>query len=318
MKKTQDHLMLLSLLTAGLLAGCSADDSTERGTTSQDAVRLEGTNDWQAVNGTRAATIYDDATPLTSFRTYAYVDDTDTEYISDALVEQGVDSSWGFVGGDYFWPKLNNLNFFAYAPSDLDKSLVSKGDISYSPASGPSFSVALPASSAGQEGKSEFIYAYETNKNKANDAVGVKLAFHHPFATLSFKLSKAHPGVTINSIKLKDVLTTGTFTHGSTPQWASLDGKQDFLATIGGEFGSGTFPQEIGGPYVVLPQNFAGGKQTIEVSYTDHGSEEVMVAEVNIPKWESGYQYAYTLTLDSYLTVTSLTIDINPWKKYEW
>jgi hypothetical protein len=43
-----------------------------------------------------------------------------------------------------------------------------------------------------------------------------------------------------------------------------------------------------------------------------------MEAEVDLPSWESGHRYLYDLSISTYLRVTLVTIELNPWKKYEW
>lgn len=314
----KDHLKLFSVLAAGLLAGCSADDLADGIATSQDEIRLTVTNDWQYGN-TRAATVYDNQAFPNSFRVSAYVSGKWTKYIDEALVTNS-GTSWDFEGFQkYYWPMVDELNFFAYMPSDVTGSVVDASTISCTEAEGPSFSLKVPATSAGQDGKDEFIYAYEKGKKKENDVDGVNLNFKHPLAHLIFRLSKLHEGMEIKTITVKDVKTSGTFTHGATPQWSALGDQTDFLATINSTFDlpEDQFPAKVGGPYLAIPQSFDGGKHTIVVTFNDNGYEDSMEAEIELPKWVSGTRYVYDLTISTYLKVILVTFDINPWVKYE-
>lgn len=317
----KDHLKLLPLLAAGLLAGCAADDSADSIDTSQHEIRLTVYNDWQYGNISRAANVYDSEAFPNAFRVSAFVTGNWTKYIDDALVNKHEDK-WVFDGFQkYYWPLVDALNFFAYMPASADgNSVVNPSDISCTQAEGPKFSVTLPATSAGQDGKAEWIYAYEQGKTKALDVAGVTLNFKHPLSTLIFRLSKLHEGMKIKTITVKNVKTSGTFTHTATPQWSALGGETDFVASVNSTFDlpESEFPKVIGGPYFGIPQSFAGGKQTVVVSFEDNGYEDTMEAEVDLPSWESGHRYLYDLSISTYLRVTLVTIELNPWKKYEW
>ena len=322
MMQMKDHLKLLPLLAAGLLAGCSADEAADGIDTSQDKIRLTVSNDWQYGNITRAATVYDDVSFPNAFRVSAFVTGAWTKYIDGALVNKSGDD-WVFDGFQkYYWPMTEALNFFAYMPASADAGgcVVDASAVSCTQAEGPKFTVTLPATSEGQDGKAEWIYAYEQGKTKANDKDGVKLNFKHPLSTILFRLSKLHEGMKIETITLKDVKTKGTFTHTASPQWSEQTNATDFVVTVGSRFDlpESEFPKLIGGPYFGVPQEFAGGKQKVVVAFDDNGYKDTMEAEVDIPRWESGFRYVYDLSISTYFRVTLVTIELNPWKKYEW
>ena len=321
MKHSKNHLKLLSLLAAGLLTGCSADELAESAATSQNEIRMLVNNDWQA--DTRAATIYEGTTHLSSFTVSAYTTGSTTPYVENGLVtyagSQEGHENWVFVNKKVYWPETAALNFFAYAPADLTDCVVAADAVSYSAVNGPSFSATLPATSQGQDGKAEFIYAYVTDKTYSNSAAGVKLDFHHPFATVRFKLRANNDALTINSITIKDVKTSGTFTHAATPQWSAQGGTTDFVATIGQDFAEVNQEQTVGDTYIVMPQMFANGKQTLVVNYSvDGGSPDELEAEVDVTGWNSGSRYTYVLAIDTFLKVTVTSITINDWVKYNW
>lgn len=309
--------MLLSLLAAGLLTGCSADDSAESSATSKDEIRMVVNNDWQL--GTRAATIYNGTDLLSSFTANAYTSGSSTPYVKDALVSYSGNQEWNFADRKVYWPETAALDFFAYAPAGATNCVVSANDISYTAAGGPSFSVNLPATSEGQDGKAEFIYAYVTGKTQAQDVAGVQLDFHHPFATVRFALKENNDALTINSISIKDVKTSGTFTHADTPQWSNQSNTADFVATIGQYFPQVDAVQAVGDTYIVLPQAFGNAKLSFVVNYSvDGGSPDELEAEIDMTEWSAGSRYTYIMTIDTYLKVSVTSITINDWTKYNW
>lgn len=314
MEQMNKHLKLSSLLVAGLLAGCSADNPSESDITSKDVIRLTVNNDWQAT--TRTASIYENESQLTPFKVFAYLNGTNEKFIDGSTAVKKGDV-WE-LDHNYYWPMLDALDFFAYMPNDLSGSVVDADNVSYLPGSGPMFTCTMPSTSEGQDDKSEFIYAYVTDKRRENDAAGVKLDFHHPFAAVRFVLNENNDNVTVNSIVIKDVLSSGTFSHGATPQWSALSNAADFTLTVNKSFVKKPEAQAITGPYLVIPQVFAGNKQTIVVNYSDDGVSDVLEAEITDPQWKASNIYTYKLTIDTYLKVTVETIDINPWTKYEW
>lgn len=309
--------MLLSLLAAGLLTGCSVDEVEESTAKPQNEIRMLVNIDRQT--DTRAATIYEGTTQLSSFKTSAYTTGSTTPFVENELVNYVGNQEWHFVNGPYYWPETAALNFFAYAPADLTNCVVAGDAVSYSAVDGPSFSATLPATSQGQDGKEEFIYAYVTDKTFENSGNGVKLDFHHPFATVCFKLRANNDAVTINSITIKDVKTSGTFTHAATPQWSDLGGTTDFVATIGQDFAEVDYEQTVGDIYLVMPQACANSKQTVVVSYSvDGGTPDELEAEADVTGWEAGSRYTYVLAIDTFLKVTVTSITINDWVKYNW
>ena len=83
MELKMKHLALSSLLVAGLLSGCSADNGAEDDITSKDVIRMTVKNDWQTL--TRATSIYEDDNQLTPFKVYAYKHGTDAKFIDGTI-----------------------------------------------------------------------------------------------------------------------------------------------------------------------------------------------------------------------------------------
>ena len=108
MELKMKHLALSSLLVAGLLSGCSADNGAEDDITSKDVIRMTVKNDWQTL--TRATSIYEDDNQLTPFKVYAYKHGTDAKFIDGSrVIKSG--QIWE-PDHKYYWPVLDALDFF--------------------------------------------------------------------------------------------------------------------------------------------------------------------------------------------------------------
>ncbi len=320
---------LFFLPVAGLLTGCSSDSDAEQSFVKDD-IRFAVSTDWQSTGGTRAA-VYDQVTSLQTdgqFKAYAYVHGSKSMYINGSTVSyNGNPASWNFDDGKHYWPMVETLDFLAFMPvTRLDYITDSK----FAEDNSPLFSCDLTSymTSASQPASmKEFIFAFTPNQSKAEQgASGVAINFMHPLAVVNVKLSKAHPNVTIKNITFKGLKTGGDFgtvydagAMKYVPQWTSVSGSADFVASYNSEYAdaTATYPLQIGGPYLVVPQNFEGGKQTIEVSFSEYGVEDTLEAEVAMPQWLSGHSYTYTFTIDGRLKVTAeIDSSINPWTKW--
>lgn len=250
---------------------------------------------------TRGSTRYDasDLDDMKSgFHCSAFLDSPSMTYINNIVKYDEGESRWRFHDGSsycvYFWPPSDNLNFLAYYPDD-ELSYIPAG-ISYNNGN-PTFNcVSLPATPSGQAELKEFLYAYTPDQNMTNAASGVELAFHHPFAQITFKNGKAG-SVKITNVTFKNIKNNGTFTYNS-PQWATSGDDVDFEADYAGDAG---YSENLGGPYLVVPQT--KDPLTISVTYTskDWGGPaekdpKTSTATISI-NWQPGYSYFYTFNI---------------------
>lgn len=282
--------------TVILLWGCASDESST--VNGNGEIRLNA-DIWRMMDGTRAATYYDNAAALQTeghFTCAVYQAGTTTPYITETAVDWAGDptNKWEFSDGKHYWPAEGSLDFFAYMPATKPDYI---GDVTYavtadsSPIPAPQLTcTSLPVTEAGQEGLQEFIYALRTGQNKAGQgASGVALTFKHPFARITLQWSaEDHTGITINSITFKDIKNNGTCTiDGSTgnPSWETPGSAADFTAAA------------MGGPFLVVPQTFTGGNVTIEVNATKEGDTETFTANV-ATAWTASYSYTYSFTLN--------------------
>ena len=319
MKRSISHIPLFILL-AMMLAGCSGDapeviaePSTPKPVVSPDdgEIRFKVGTEWQGKGDTRAL-LFADADALVtegSFKVYAYVGTTTNAHINGSTASYS-EGEWVFTDGKHYWPQSESLNFVTYMPATAPDYIT---NIGYSADNGPSFDCAnLPNNSTNQASTKEFLYAYERGKTKAADAANMSLTFHRPFSIVSLRLSKAHPGLTITSIKFKDIYNNGSFTYGSSPQWTPTGDLTDFTATIDSYTNSGSSPIPLGGPYLMMPQSFAGGQQTIEITATcsawDPTSQTISIS-FPIEAWLPGQSYSYNISISG----ATMTMSISNW-----
>lgn len=313
------------VLTALILASCS-----EKGlrTDSENAIRL--TVD---VPRTRAtlfdgnASLLDTTIGGRDFRVSAYVaggPNADKQYIADARVNyfEAADD-WRFTPDDsinyfdYYWPKNEKLNFFAYMPKDASEAAVT--DYGYDTGGKPWFTFSLPlfaydpkkadpnvpASSPNQETLREFIYAYtpDQDKDTQDKNNGVKLQFLHPFAALYFDLGKSYR-MELKSLTIIGLGFNGKYEYDSNKDlwFLTPENNTDSLyISVQKDVPSEelNFNSNIGGPYLVMPQATENLKLKIKYRKLDNIEyiSEVNMSDAKVESWEAGKKYTYTLNL---------------------
>lgn len=301
MIKRERYFWALFLLAAGLLTGCSSDDVNDspgqaKTTESKQEIQLLATGK----PFTRATTI-DSDTDLQGqdLKINAYHHGTETAYLSDAELHYDT-SAWKFWSGSaethYYWPAVgSSLDFLGYCPYDQPAYITS---LSYTNSGGITFTADMSSymTSTAQAGITEFMYAYLANQTYATQeaATGnaLPLQFQHPFAKVYFKLSDASgTAVTVNSITLTDIKSSGTYNTKPSPAWSSQGG--DAALTISGTGDT---------PYLVIPYNYGTKTLTVNATWSEWGgnvTKDVTATGVSI-NWEAGHSYTYTLTLSKY------------------
>ncbi len=312
-------LHVVSLLSAPLLltaaifmAACSSDDANDTPTPTNDNAEIAFTaNIWGMMGGTRATFFTTGDLTSGSFMASAYNANSTTAYINPTTVNYVIDK-WVFDGDvKYYWPAESFLDFFAYMPVVPD-SYITSGP-TYTTARNPQFSCTLPMTHAGQASITEFVYDLKTGQNKANQgASGVMLNFQHPFARINLQLSSIQETIRINSITLKGIKKTGSFSHAANPQWTTSGEADNFVATLNADYSA----NDVIGNYIMIPQTFTGGKIVVEVNATwiDWGEpyDHTISTEV-ATEWQAGTSYTYTFTI----TKTDLTVDTSKYTE-QW
>lgn len=281
------------LVGAILLCGCTSDESPA----ADGNKEIHLTADiWRVMEDTRTATFDNPAALQTegSFTCAIYQTGTATPYIAATAVDwDGTASKWQFSDGKHYWPATGSLDFFAYMPATKPSYI---STITYAMSDDPTpvlnrqFTCGdLPNSDTGQSTVKEFIYALQTGQSKAaQGATGVALNFKHPLARITLQWSAAdHTGIAINSIAFKNIKNNGTCTIDATGNatWTPTGDATDFTAS------------GLDRPYLVVPQTFAGGSVSIEISATKDDDTETFTASVPT-SWVAGNSYTYSFTIN--------------------
>lgn len=318
------HIAWGLLLTAGLLAACSADDNTIGGDDGAKEICLNA-DCWRVMEATRAVT-YDSNAQLqaSSFACYAYENGTTTQYISGSTVSYS-DSQWTFNDGKHYWPSEGALNFFAHMPASLTNTCCEFDPTAYDSSSNPDgysdgtvriTCTSLPVSiTAGNDNTQELILAYTEDQDKfgTNSTLQptpgyVGLTFKHPFARVCFKLSEASgTHVTVNSVTVSGIRNNGSCTFdGSTITWTPTGGATNLVI-------SGT-PATGDDCYLVIPQTVGSVTFTVNATWDDWSEVTKDVSTtVAVGTWAAGTSYTYSLTLSKEALIVDDTKCTEQW-----
>lgn len=290
----------------------------------------------------------DDMVAEEEFTINSYLTDgADTPYMKDVWVYY-FNGNWRFRDVvnqnnliDYYWPNDRKLNFMAYMPRDLNKTVVSSSDVSFSSASGVTINCTLPdvidditADDAIREAsKREFIYALRRNLN--NDNATVALKFVHPFSVIKFKLQQSHRDLRINYISLLGIHNSATYvnaadTYVSYPvnqdnltyeKWTPTSSPSTFRINIDKIVpGDINFDRDITTSYMmVIPQELSSIK--LVVNYTWDGitktSSEIPISTPAVNVWQPAMKYVYSLNLGDNKEEILFKVQVEQWEKGE-
>ena len=340
------------MLTA--LASCSDDRMVVEGS-QPSPIRLSVISD-KVVS--RAYLYDDDLKNEQEFGLDAYlIDGKNTSYLDNAWVYYF--NGWYFRDKtyqgkllDYYWPNDHRVNFVAYMPYDLNKSVIA--DFDFTNESGVSFDCTLSGTSGSDRiiddtkdnqrtVKHEFVYAYRHDCQKGEaDKDPVKLRFVHPFAAVKFRLSQSHRNLTIHYITLSGVYNSGIYTNGEdtydnyktgqstlTYKYWNTDNvepgtlKVDYDKTVPTEI---NYYSLIGGPYLVIPQSLEDVKLSVCYSWNKGNVNEninhetttpISISTSDVPAWHPGMIYTYTLNLGDNKEEILFKAMVEPWAKGE-
>jgi len=316
---------LISLIVLSFCLSCSKEDNA-------GVVRYGGEIRFNtSLAETKGATLFEGDDPLKNisigggdFTVHAYESDDMGHYINDAWVSffKGGTDKWHFRddGGtpsditddayiDYYWPEGHNLDFFAYMPymHRMDNTYVTV--IDDTSGGSPYFTCELPLDND-QDQVQEFIYAYASDQNRNTQGTdGVKLRFIHPFSTVVVRLEESYR-MTIKTISFENIYYSGTYSvdfstidsTGDHTCWNTQGkSKSDMILEINEPVPGDkiNFNTEVGGPYMVLPQNLDGVTFSITFDRDDVGeaTRRIAVKTLSVPSWEPGKRYTYDIIL---------------------
>ena len=331
MRITKIHILLF-LLTAGLLAGCSHRNvPTEpiKSTGKEITVRTGVKSMLKRMTGIDSNT----ALQAQDLKIDAYFHGTETKYLNGTKLHYtGGDPTWKFWDGaaqlHYYWPfdgtvydpsganiTYTSLDFVGYCPYTKPAYI---GTPTYNHTTGTSFTCDMSSymTLAEQEGMQEFVVAVSNSQTleTQTDAGGaLPLQFKHPLAQVKFVITDASgTHVQINSIKIENLHTTGTCTYNGTDlAWSALSGAADM--TLEQELKIGTATTETT-PFLVIPTNYGTKYLTVNATWDDWGDVTISDYGADVDfDWEPGHIYTYNLTVDK----VALKVDIQKYTE-QW
>ena len=340
--RKMDRRLLYIICVVLFFMACSRDEVKS----DKDKILI----DVQGVKGLSKAGLIEDVDDMVDekeFTINAYLTDgVDTRYMEDVWVYY-FNGDWRFRDRvnqsnliDYYWPNDRKLNFVAYMPHDLDKTVVDDTDISFSSSTGISINCTLPdvidditdADSIRLASQREFIYAYR--KNQGNESGVVSLRFIHPFSAVKFKLKQSHRDLRINYIMLQNICNSARYvndndTYVAYPtdqdaltyeRWTSIAAPSTMTINIGKIVpGDINFDSDIGAYHLVIPQALTSVK--LIVNYTWDGvtqtSPAVAISTPAVTAWQPGMKYVYSLNLGDNKEEILFKVDVEEWEKGE-
>lgn len=342
------------------LAGCEGQDEPTVG--KEDEIQLSDkeitlkVDDWKPLVESRA-TIFetqddflndaDDAKGGGNFTMHAYLRETGATFIGGSrawyfVPDNATVGNWRFYDAtnnlfvQYYWPQNNTVDFFAYMPYKDSRRQKNITVGNYTQGTGLNLTCEMkqPTKLEDENGQ-ETIIAYTTGMNKDVNNGKVNMQFIHPFVAVYFKLKQAHRDLTINWIRFNDVYLKGstilntTTTNNTKVSWTGSGDKGAFQIPIEREIPSEiNFGGDIGGPYLMMPQNLANSTITINYIWDNAKAEDdAVTGDENIDKtdhiyqikrtinaeWISGNKYTYILDLGDNQEEILFKVEVTPW-----
>lgn len=364
--------VLLMLVTA---CGAQEDPDVEK----EDKLQLSdqeitlGVDGWNSMTSSRA-TIFESSDDIVkesnnkgggNFKLFAYLRETNATFIGGSRVWYFVPKgatigTWEFYDEtnntfpQYFWPQNNSVDFFAYMPwvKNGGPTNISMGD--YDSATGQSISCQMQAETTlvDTDGQ-ETLIAYAKNKSKSDKSVDMH--FVHPFSAISFELSQAHRNLTINWIRFNNIYLKGTTTlddatrGNTTIEWTPQDSPGTFKISVEKTIPDDiNFGGEIGGPYLVMPQDLTKGTtddelddvtMTIEYKWDnadkDNNDDDIpgdedpdlkndiyritrSITTGSLKEWIAGKKYTYVLYLGNNEAEILFKVKVEDWDEINY
>ena len=313
---------LFAALAAAAMTACSTDEVVDvnRG----NAISFRTSID-RAVTRT---TVYSSSSLMDNFKVTAI--GNSATYFDGLVVTKGDDNAWT-TASTYYWPNYN-LDFYAYAPTDLN----STSSATVSIASGAQTITGFKPTSkvANQQ---DLVVAVAKDQASSNSAVA--LNFKHALSQIDVKAlcTRADVQVKVLGVKLVNVANTGTFTFPTAAtsndatinsQWTAGDANASYMSgvssavTLTKETTTAQSIMATDDHFLMIPQTLTAGsvsgssitgayisvlcqisvKQGSSDSYTaffPSTTDANKYAFAAVPlsgTWEAGKKYTYTLS----------------------
>lgn len=292
--------ILLAIAAVATMTGCTQNEEFE------NPGQKAEINFSTAV--TRATALNTEGLQKAGFQVYAYNTGT-TEMSTTAVLPSSAwiagkatyTTAWSVAGGPYYWPLDENLQFFAYSPSDGVTYTDPDGTAGY-----PKFTYKVETAAATQK---DLVISSVLNQTKETDkeAPVVSLNFKHALTQINVQVIKGSTDYTYefatdNAVTISGIKGEGTFAYTGTDTggWTPEGTETTYTYTLG-NFTDGTSAIVPGNALMLIPQDITGAKITIKYntkkgdSYIFKGSKEIPLKSTT--SWAFGTKILYKLTL---------------------
>lgn len=193
----------------------------------------------------------------------------------------------------YYWPgESYKMRFFAYAPNDNDRYVLSG---SAYPGT-PTISVTIPDDVNEQQD----LLVAKTDEISGNFNSAIPLTFNHALSAIKFVCGNEMEGGVVKSVSLKNVYSCGIYNMG-TQSWSSVD-KPSTFSQILEKTTTGTAGEALTAEaqtFMMIPQNLPEDAQ-LEIVFADKsGMVHTLTADLKGMVWPIGKTVIYKISNSS-------------------
>lgn len=208
---------------------------------------------------------------------------------------------------DYFWLNGKSLDFYAWYPynsAEGSNGIPAGMTLNQEDFSSISYTVSTDVSK-----QEDLMFAVNKNATEPADGKATSLDFKHSLAAVKFVVGDLPNGVTVKSIKLKNIAKKGNYSLASD-EWTvdfGADNLGDFSVLENGTASKDDIFPSGGGVAFLIPQSLdgtqenAGKKPSVEVMLTDGTNDVLLTAALQVTgadnKWKAGKTYTYSISL---------------------
>lgn len=242
------------------------------------------------------AALYADNVRVVAFR-------NGSEYIPSQLLHSPSDvNAFWHTAESYFWPENGSLDFWAWAPADLDADFdEGRSSLSFD------FRLPSPDPLAKQDAVAQQdVVMTHISADRTAYGGGVPLNFSHPLASIVFRGGTMRDGI-IRSISLRNVAGSGSCVFdGSGFVWSAGTDLLCFTQTFDAPVSASQTGEPItlaGAPdgertFMMIPQ-VLGEKAVLDVVFDDGTETKTYSHSIAGSEWRAGTSHTYTISLSS-------------------
>lgn len=243
-----------------------------------------------------------DANGMSSFGVTAFLGSQ--KYMDHVEIKKYADS-WK-PQTDYFWLNGKPLDFYAWYPyNSAEGTSGIPAGMTLNSEDFSSISYTVPTDVSKQE---DLMFAVKKNASEPADGNATSLDFKHSLAAVKFVVGDLPTGVTVKSIKLKNIAKNGNYSLVSD-EWTvdfGADNLGDFSVLENGSAIKDNIYPSDGGVAFLIPQSLdraqenADKNPSVEVVLNDGTNDEPLTAALQVTdadnEWKAGNTYTYSFS----------------------